>query len=798
MKKCVINKLGLAVAAAIGLGTGSSAWGWNPPKGSDTFSACEQLTCLPFSVDPAKTVTHADTSYSYPDHFNENAHGYIIEHAIQLLENEGYENWAAAAHFYHQRLMDGARWADTGAGRLRASVYQSTCFGFDSHEVMSQDVAPLAAFNHYHDPNTGAGIDLSGLDLLDTLGDVKGGGAVAIYWVLEVASKFLLNCGDPELRLSNDIAVHWRSAASLADEYFTDATNSCPGGFFKLGAAAHLIADMAMVDHTYHSWLGNHGAYENAADNLGATAGYHADYGVELHPSWSAYDYAQEVARQTHTPDQFDMVEGNALDFNAALKMAIPRAERYTAGLMASYLDHCNVPSNAPSSLDIRILSDDGSALPGAHLFFRQEGVDRDWGLTQADENGKVSLPYYPGTFYALRPAMPGYDFDGTLEHLEAWEAKRTPFIVEADPVAWIPGTPAYTFILKRRLSEVSLADGGDTSAAAPQLSTSFAVESSVGGNPIVGETRDMPPEEAIRVAEEPPSYSDIESSHLSLSSEQAEVKLATTSEIYNGYQVADENLAMLAQIEADKVQRQYLLEVTPDQAVLGVQGGGHSLATYTIVSMALYRPVEAQSGLPITSTMALEDQVAGSLLELSETGISAAQALQNETLAPATEGFIQEVVEDNGSHLPIADATDEMLEYGIIALPALTGTRVSVEIVPSRNFLGDYTAAPFVVETDAAGKAKFRITAGSHAGKLLVRVQVLDTPDGSEILPSTELEIPVYPAASGPDPVDLVHPKVELANPTVSETLDSTPVSSLTPNIDQVDTVPSELASLW
>jgi hypothetical protein len=184
-------------------------------------------------VDPAKTVTHADTAYSYPENFNDKAHGYIIEHAIRLLEDEGYDNWAAAARFYHQRLMDGARWADSGAGRLRASIYVYSFFGLSKTEVVSEDVGPLAAFNHYHDPDTRNGLDLSGLDYAEELGNEKGVGAEALYWTLEVVSKFLFNHLDPELRLSNDIAVRWRSAADLAEEYFTDATNSCPAGFLK-------------------------------------------------------------------------------------------------------------------------------------------------------------------------------------------------------------------------------------------------------------------------------------------------------------------------------------------------------------------------------------------------------------------------------------------------------------------------------------------------------------------------------------------------------------------------------------
>jgi hypothetical protein len=184
--------------------------------------------------------------------------------------------------------------------------------------------------------------------------------------------------------------------------------------------------------------------------------------------------------------------------------------------------------------------------------------------------------------------------------------------------------------------------------------------------------------------------------------------------------------------------------------------------------------------------------------VELSETGVSTAQAVQEESLAPEMETLLRETLNEDSSTFPMAEAADELLEYGIVPLPALTGTRVSVEIVPSRNFLGDYNAKPFVVETDAAGIASFRITAGSHPGKLLVRVKVLETPDGSDILPSTEFEIPVHPAASGPDPVDLVHPKVEMANPTVAETPDSSPTEALTANTDQVDTVPSELVDAW
>jgi hypothetical protein len=342
--------LGTVAAMFIAFASVSRVAAWNPPSGNAKDQA----------IAPASPTTPL-----------RQAHGYITQNAISLLENDGYWFAAGTLREWQQELLNGVRYADVKDGTQHVVVQacaQVPVVGwiFDS-ELWCGDVNvktitagklrsswPLAANEHYFNPESGTGLDQRGFSLVDALEDfVQALGFVKIKITV-----------DPPLQ------PRYRSALDKFSEEYSNAVNAYRGvnvpsvkdatytreskalAMFYLGWASHLMQDLTVVHHTFDTGLNNHSEYEDAADGMYtsppvADGVKHGMYDVQgpspglSCPLSGPVCYPWTAAVLSH--------DGNILDdaddgIYANVKVAIPLAQSLQAGLYAAFLTDIGQP----------------------------------------------------------------------------------------------------------------------------------------------------------------------------------------------------------------------------------------------------------------------------------------------------------------------------------------------------------------------------------------------------------------------------------------------------------------------
>jgi hypothetical protein len=347
----------------------SQSRAWNPPDGpADRPDLAEK---------PATPTT-----------LLKQAHGYIIQNGISILNNDGYWFAAQMLRQWQPQLLNGVRYADVYLGRQVITL--NLCFFLGNGcFTLASDSWPLAADNHYFNPDTDRGLDPG------TLQDLA---SWAEFLSQDILRYLDLGIAKPEFDIKPDLKDGYTSALQMFDEEYAHALNTyfetsapscgrsgddhlvlCPDirgrqgtalAMFYLGWASHLMQDQNVVHHTFDAFRKHHREYEAAADGLGTSpiangeqqGIYEADlaqlardivifpFGKDLPITLCNVDsqplertcfasYANYISHNASILDAIDNDDYyNVVKDFSIVEDAILRAQRLQAGLYAAFL----------------------------------------------------------------------------------------------------------------------------------------------------------------------------------------------------------------------------------------------------------------------------------------------------------------------------------------------------------------------------------------------------------------------------------------------------------------------------
>jgi hypothetical protein len=338
------------------------------------------------------------------------SHKSTIQQAISILENDGHTTHAHSAKSFLSDLERGTVHADRAGSELRAEITaEIVCIDIYTY---SKYVCNMAGLEHYYDPSTKRGLDLSQyanlLEFVDTWAPF-----ILTLGVLDVDIAF-----KPEL----DFNHAYPSAVDHCQDHYdtalaiwrgqrpTDTGYAWADAMFHLGWACHFIADVCVSPHTVSNEFWGHSDYEDTIDSMQFSPDVHA---ISVGPKIQDYqlgDTAREIAVQAAVETRQELHLYCDDQWEEGACRAIPRAERFTARLLEKFLVEVKV-ENEPPPLRIWVLNADGHALPGASLFYRHEGGP--WLHKTVDNLGFCRLALQSNEVVELRPAAAGHVFEG-------------------------------------------------------------------------------------------------------------------------------------------------------------------------------------------------------------------------------------------------------------------------------------------------------------------------------------------------------------------------------------------------
>ena len=728
--------VGSLVCTLVGLllSFGAPARAWNVPAGSGTRAGVDTSDVL-------------DGYYRAP-------HAYILQHAIEILDHDGYANWAAFARQFQGDLIDGARFADRAGPPLELTVSFSsilTLFIPVHDEVFG--LCNFASLQHYYCPETGAGLNLS------DWGDVRT--LVGAMPIAELA--FLGGAVMTDISISPplDFGRPYPSAASRAQEEFDLAEQIYREGkpllsgrtpwasaMFHLGWACHLLADCTVSAHTVSDKFIGHDAYEKVADDRGAEAGLHAttvsrDDPAAYHMDWSMEQMVVAVASETRPELAF--YDAGKEQWDQGVRAAIPRAEQYTARALARFFDDVGLSAEA-APLAAKVLDAGGRPLRGAYVFFREGSLG--WSYVQADGQGVSALSLKPGSRYDLRPAMPGYAFIGRYDAATpnmgdipnygcpvSYKHAASP-IVPPTINFYLDGPPPVTVDIQPRERPIR----------APRL----AAPAPMAMPRVIGRSAPSVLARPGVVAHAGAGVSNV-----------LQAELRTNGLIQDQLQAA----AMGWREEAPPD----LWQNTP--------------RTPAYVKVQVQHLADMQTGMIVTSRgelarMANAPAPAGRPARGTAVGQEGGDAAPPppEQMAAFERLPLRSVVGADGvsrkgrEFAVLAEGNRDAIRAGLLPVPAPGGVAVRAEIVPDYGHVGIGASAPTVriFNTDSAGVAWVRVRPGNQAGPLRLRLTVVNDPDVSQqIWPSRTVDLLVQPEwAGGKDVFPVVSPVLEQPDP--------------------------------
>lgn len=307
----------------------SSALAWDPPDGP--------------SVDQA-------TPPATPDTLLRPAHGYITQTGISILYNDGY--WFAAQQIRasQQELLNGVRYADVYRGRQEVVLESCEAFGIFCQNVKTLASWPLAADNHYFNPDTGGGLDTGALHVIATW-------APLIPPVL--LESFTGGLIFLDLQVSPALESSYPSALEMIDMEYANALGAYRGqsvtsiggrsgtalAMFYLGWSSHLVQDLSVVHHTFDEPRRHHAEYEAAADGFvttppranGTRQGIYENQLPALACTQGARRcFGSYAAYSVHDAGMLDSLDNG--NYMAGIQIGVPLAQKLQAGLYAAFL----------------------------------------------------------------------------------------------------------------------------------------------------------------------------------------------------------------------------------------------------------------------------------------------------------------------------------------------------------------------------------------------------------------------------------------------------------------------------
>ena len=715
--------------------------------------------------------------YIVPMDYGENAsylekgHAYILEHAIELLRSDGYENWADVAQANLLHLNCGSSHADAYKGRIELYLQVEILWGIVSWDIFVSDLTCVGGCEHYYDPSTGKGLYLAGW--MDALDFVRFMVKLLSTYGLRNYTYGLLNI---DIEIHPDLQDQYSSGIELCQEHYDRAVgtwnkgdylypyhSSWESAMYELGWACHNMADLTVVQHLHNEFFGSHGGYEDKGDGHGDENGepiegsdqneedYHADNARDAYhfsQNYTPSELAEElVSIVNNLPGHKEKADEDETRLEA-LKEAIPLAEQYTAALLAQFMTEVGVPKKTPPLEGYVRISGGLGPLAGAYVFYGlssvspiEQNIDlatadlskgwKGWSHVRTDANGHYRITVKANYRYWLRPAMPGYRWQGTTgSNLEF--GKKESFVTYT-PQSGMTSSDSISFNLTQMPKVAALA--------------------ALAAVPIVHQAAIRPRNGRVRW--------EFTASRLI----KPNAKLV--------HAAAPVSAALSGTIQ------QSLMKTASDESVLQVQNGNINLPEETLVTVALSDLIDVVEAKTLTSAAAILDTIdltrvarrsAIAKAEVSQS-VLASSAFSQQKVAAAQSLSLQQwqavkaklpnrqmTLRGKKRNVYILSANAEgsegaslLLQNGLVAIPSRAGAKIEVSAVSGTGLLTG--VKPLTLTTNSEGRAGFYVRSGSHAGKLRLNFKVVKNPAAVQVLPSDNVDIMVHPPLRGFDP---------------------------------------------
>lgn len=687
--------------------------------------------------------------------YHQSGHAYIIEHAIRLLREDGFPNWADFAQNHLLHLISGATHADAYKGRVMIRIQLELLWGLFSESLLEWDLTCAGGCEHYHNISDGSGLDLTGFSILGNAADylIK---ILTIYASWYTSAMGLVNL---DIEVEPRIDFQYPSGASLCAQHYQQALATWRDGalsypsrsqresaMYELGWACHLIADLTVAQHLHEMFIGGHAGYEDFAEGMGDEPDLHAvkgdfvkNFGGNIPPPQQLADGLARFMVLQH-PENLDQAEnGGYAERRQALKTALPAAERYTAAVLARFMSEIGVPKTAPPLRGYVSVKGKADKIPHAYVYYApfnpiEQNVDvmdqwQGWNHVRANAQGMYAIPMTGNMKYLIRPAMPGYSFDGTTDSNLEFGPKTCPVEYRQ------PSGAMDTDMLNLYMDPLPQAVVAVLQA--PQKKQAAVPQPSFSGL-LVENRADLIP---------------------------ASVKLPRSgTTISQSLSTAVTKSLMGSDISAN---------------VLGVQGNDIGLPSEAVVNLHIFNYVDISKGEVVRSPAEVRAAIDGFRAEWKAAGLpmSASGDLKvsltgSEVLKPleivdadgfqkmkailptrqttSSEGKTRDIVSFSppGVH---PEKSAFLMENGLALVPVPRGVEIEVQTVPvPGGLLGPSSVR---LTTNDGGLASFRVKAGSHAGRVRLQVRVLKNPAAPQILPEETIEVIVQPRLMGVDP---------------------------------------------
>jgi hypothetical protein len=752
------SAVALVILAAAG---GRPALAWNPGKST--------------SPDDKWVVVDGQKSYKTESYnsmldfsggaYHHYGHIYILQHAIDILSRDGYDNWAALLQNNLLHLASGSAHADAYKGRVEIRISLEILWGLVDVYTWAIDLTCAGGCEHYHNVDANDGLDLTGWSIAGKAADYL----IKLITILG-PSQYTYGLVNLDIDVVPDLRAQYPSGLKLCQKHYADAQKAWEGkilypdrsaldsAFYELGWACHLLADLTVVQHLHNEFIGGHSGYEDAADGLGEDTTYpdhHATSakGIYLFSSASGSQAVGKLATEVvntfySDSDHHSKAEdGDTEERLEAIKKALPAAEKYTAALMAQFLKEADIPNTTPPlEGTIRVMGQ--GTVPYAYVFYAPAGytvqIDQNltaaqldpkknwkgWSYIRADANGYYKLPVKKFRKYWLRPAMPGYNFTGQTSYNLEFGSKTIPALYTPPNISYSKDT--LSLYLERQPQKAVVAF---QLQAGQEDKTKMKTAKIAGGSYQVTGLRPQ-----------------LMSADLTLPQSKTRLSATLAESLYSG--------VVKPECSASALQTQGSTGILPTEAnvtfqvsnLVSVFTGKTVQTTAEIATTADKARVKIQKALVAAKTGAgaPAQKVSGGQ-DIGQATFVALQAMLPAKTVSAKGGKTRKLVTPsrafNGS-----EGAALLLENGLLLVPSKAGVVLEVSADSGTGLLTpDQT--PITLTTDDTGAASFKVKSGTHAGKLVFRFKVTKNPEALDIKPEGVVEILVQPGLDKADP---------------------------------------------
>ena len=657
------------------------------------------------------------------------SHQIVIQQAKKILENDHRLTFAYVANFYESELLRGTSYADNAG--VPVYIYERLNWLFFEIKTWRQELFNSSSLSHYYDPGTDQGLNLA--PYRDVEGLAEAGGVLAAI-LLGFAGFNVDVWASPPFKFN----APYQSSADLCQEQYDLAVeiwgrqhpvagDKWAEAMFHLGWACHLIADICVSPHTVSNEWMSHNSYEDFIDQLVADEpNIHAQFiGANL-AQYGLNASARELIVQAAIETQRELYLYQEDRWDEGARQAIPRAEIYTARLLAKFFNEVGVAA-LPKTLKATVKEFGAFGIPKAVIFYRK-GI-QEWQPLITDQQGSVNIPLAAGDNVKFRPAVPGYLFEGHYI-ADAPEAGIPEFHANSSPVSYMqPANPIQVPLLTFQMRSL-----------VPQVVMGrIPVQQPLARNlgPVQRAMRRQPTQAEMVEAMVDATIADLVDVEVSGAAPGIEAKLKVGS--------------------AEQVK----LRVHVYRPVL--LNTGHFVRSLAEINELSRSAVEMQPAQrAIIARQRRDDMARGAPRQLVQPEPEVLEALRNTATIVDAAGI--EVYD--GARIKNATGLQANMPLILAAAPHIH--RVTVEVVQGPGTVGYCCPGPVTldVNTNPSGEAWIYVLPGNQAGRLRLKITVCEADAGpdniGEIMKTVELWV-LPPDADGFDTEPLVAPRLQL-----------------------------------